>query len=71
VTEKFNGLMRRLVLKCREAETLLQTVGAKVTDNYDLFKHESKTKELICKLKNEVKDKERELDGLQSKLDDM
>lgn len=36
--------MRRLVLKWRETEKLLESVTAKVTNNYDVFKNESKSK---------------------------
>lgn len=36
--------MRKLVCKAREVEKLLQVVQSKVTDNFDLFHHETKTK---------------------------
>jgi len=39
-----------------------------VTDNYDLFQHESKTKETIYKLRNSIKEKDRQIEDYKVKL---
>lgn len=38
IYSKFNNEMRRMQVKYKETERLLELVNEKVTDNFDLFK---------------------------------
>ncbi|KAM3128894.1 hypothetical protein pb186bvf_019029 [Paramecium bursaria] len=68
VNERINTQMKRLTQKQREVERIFQIVNAKVTDNFDLFQHEAKTKQIISQLKQQIKDKDKIIKELESKL---